>query len=111
MKQQLLQEEIMRINAEVMRAKEKKLEEEKLSDMRDAEFQQKKMVRLKATDEFLTRSVFKTTFCLQRQERQAEYEAEQARIKKEKELEIASLRAKQERAKDHKAEQVRNSDL
>ncbi|XP_037533704.1 cilia- and flagella-associated protein 45 [Nematolebias whitei] len=81
MKQQLLQEEIMRINAEVTRAKEKKLEEEKLSDMRDAEFQQKKL------------------------ERQAEYEAEQARIKKEKELEIASLRAKQERAKDYKAEQ------
>lgn len=40
------------------------------------------------------------------QERDAEYEAEQRRIKKEKELEIARLRARQEKAKDYKAEQV-----
>ena len=40
------------------------------------------------------------------QEREAEFEAEQRRIKKEKELEIARLRAKQEKAKDYKAEQV-----
>lgn len=41
------------------------------------------------------------------QEREAEHEAEQRRAKKEKELEISRLRAQQERAKDHQAEQVR----
>lgn len=46
--QQLLQEEIMRINAQTVKAKEKKLEEEKLADLRDAEYQQKILVRLKA---------------------------------------------------------------
>lgn len=40
------------------------------------------------------------------QEREAEYEAEQRRIKREKEKEVARLRALQEREKDHKAEQV-----
>lgn len=40
------------------------------------------------------------------QEREAEYEAEQRRIKKDKELEIARLRARQEKAKDYKTEQV-----
>lgn len=40
------------------------------------------------------------------QAREAEYEAEQKRIKKEKEKEVARLRALQERARDHKAEQV-----
>lgn len=35
------------------------------------------------------------------------YEAEQKHLKKEKELEIARLRARQEKAKDYKAEQVR----
>lgn len=78
---QHLQEEIMRINAETVRAKEQRREEEKLADMRDMEYIQKKL------------------------EREAEYEAEQRRIKKEKELEIARLRARQERAKDYKAEQ------
>lgn len=40
------------------------------------------------------------------QEREAENDAEQKRGRKEKELEIARLRAQQERAKDYKAEQV-----
>ncbi|XP_029967344.1 cilia- and flagella-associated protein 45 [Salarias fasciatus] len=79
--QKLLQGEIMRINAETMHAKEQRKEQEKLADLRDLEYIRQKM------------------------EREAEYEAEQRRIKKEKELEIARLRAQQERAKDHKAEQ------
>ncbi|MEQ2252650.1 hypothetical protein ILYODFUR_024014 [Ilyodon furcidens] len=81
MEQQLMQEEIMRINSEVVRAKEKRLEEEKLADMRTMEYLQKKL------------------------DREAEYEAAQKQIKKDKELEIAQLRAQQERAKDYKAEQ------
>ncbi|XP_032365282.1 cilia- and flagella-associated protein 45 [Etheostoma spectabile] len=79
--QQRLQEEIKCINSETLRAKEQRREEEKLADMRDLEYIQKKM------------------------EREAEYEAEQRRIKKEKELEIARLRARQEKEKDYKAEQ------
>ncbi|KAG7223041.1 hypothetical protein INR49_015930 [Caranx melampygus] len=79
--QQRLLEEVMRINNEILRAKEQRKEEEKLADMRNMEFIKKKM------------------------EREAEYEAEQRRIKKEKELEIARLRARQEKAKDYKAEQ------
>ncbi|XP_030260197.1 cilia- and flagella-associated protein 45 isoform X2 [Sparus aurata] len=79
--QQQLQEEVMRINAETMRAKEQRKEEEKLADMRDMEYIKNKL------------------------EREAEYEAEQRRIKKEKELEIARLRARQEKAKDYEAEQ------
>lgn len=43
--QQRLQEENMRINAETIRAKEQKREEEKLADMRDMEYLQKKLVR------------------------------------------------------------------
>ncbi|XP_061576247.1 cilia- and flagella-associated protein 45 [Cololabis saira] len=81
LEQKLLQEEILRINAAAVRAKERQLEEEKLADIRVVEFQRKK------------------------QERDAEYEEEQRRIKKEKELEIARLRAKQEKARDLKAEQ------
>lgn len=46
--QQRLQEEIMRINAETMRAKEQRREEEKLADMRDMEYVQNKLVRWKA---------------------------------------------------------------
>lgn len=37
----------MRINAEVVRAKEKRLEEEKLADMRTMEYLQKKLVSRK----------------------------------------------------------------
>lgn len=43
--QQRLQEEIMRINAETMRAKEQRREEEKLADMRDMEYVRNKLVR------------------------------------------------------------------
>lgn len=39
------------------------------------------------------------------QQREAEYEEEQTRIRKEKELEVGRLRAMQERARDHQAEQ------
>ncbi|KAM4565594.1 cilia- and flagella-associated protein 45 isoform 2-T2 [Odontesthes bonariensis] len=81
MVQQLLQGDVMRINAETMRAKERRLEEEKMADMRDMEYTKKKL------------------------EREEEYEAEQKRLKKEKELEIARLRMQQEKAKDTKAEQ------
>uniref|UniRef100_A0A8C5I2X0 Cilia- and flagella-associated protein 45 n=1 Tax=Gouania willdenowi TaxID=441366 RepID=A0A8C5I2X0_GOUWI len=79
--QLLLQEEIKRINAETMRAKEQRMEQEKQADMRDLEYIQKKL------------------------EREAEFDAELKRNKKQKELEIARLRAKQERARDYKAEQ------
>ncbi|XP_068601804.1 cilia- and flagella-associated protein 45 [Brachionichthys hirsutus] len=79
--QQLLQEEIMRINAETMHTKEQRREEEKLADLREMEYIRKKT------------------------EREAEYEAEQRRTRKEKELEITRMRARQERAKDYKAEQ------
>ncbi|RVE64497.1 hypothetical protein OJAV_G00126510 [Oryzias javanicus] len=77
----LLQEEIVRLNAEVAKAKERRTEEEKQADLRAKEYLQKKL------------------------DREAEYEAEQKRIKKEKEVEIARLRAQQQRAKDYKAEQ------
>ncbi|KAI4815988.1 hypothetical protein KUCAC02_006109 [Chaenocephalus aceratus] len=80
-KQECLQEEIMRINAETMQAKERRLEEERQADMRDMEYLKNKM------------------------ERASVYEAEQKHLKKEKELEIARLRARQEKAKDYKAEQ------
>ncbi|XP_041796665.1 cilia- and flagella-associated protein 45 [Chelmon rostratus] len=79
--QRHLQEEIMQINALTVRAKEQRREDEKLADMRDMEYVRNKL------------------------EREAEYEAEQRRIKKEKELEIASLRSRLEKAKDYKAEQ------
>uniref|UniRef100_M3ZFT6 Cilia- and flagella-associated protein 45 n=2 Tax=Xiphophorus TaxID=8082 RepID=M3ZFT6_XIPMA len=79
--QQLLQEEIMRINADVTRAKEKRLEEEKLATTRAMDYLKQKM------------------------EREEEFEAEQERIKREKEKEITRLRALQQRAKDYKAEQ------
>ncbi|XP_077422591.1 cilia- and flagella-associated protein 45 [Vanacampus margaritifer] len=79
--QQRLHQEVMRINSETLRAQELKREEEKLADMREMEYIKNKL------------------------QREAEYEAEQKRIKKEKELEIARLRAQQERARDHKADQ------
>ncbi|KAM6987457.1 cilia- and flagella-associated protein 45 [Tautogolabrus adspersus] len=79
--QQRLLGEIRRINVETMWAKEQRREEEKLADMRDMEYIQNKL------------------------EREVEYEAEQRCIKKQKELETARMRAKQQRAKDYKAEQ------
>ncbi|KAM3616462.1 uncharacterized protein V6R79_018424 [Siganus canaliculatus] len=80
-RQQQLHEEVMRINAETMRAKEQRREEEKMADMRDMEYMKKKL------------------------EREAEFKAEQEQIKKDKELEIARLWAQQKRAKDYLAEQ------
>ncbi|XP_041656433.1 cilia- and flagella-associated protein 45 isoform X2 [Cheilinus undulatus] len=79
--QRHLQREIISINAETMRAKEQRREEEKLADLRDMEYIQNKL------------------------EREAEYEAEQRHMRKQKELEITKMRAKQQRAKDYKAEQ------
>uniref|UniRef100_A0A3Q2CRS5 Cilia- and flagella-associated protein 45 n=1 Tax=Cyprinodon variegatus TaxID=28743 RepID=A0A3Q2CRS5_CYPVA len=79
--QQLLQEEIKRVNAEVLRAKEKQLEEEKLADKRAAEYLEQKL------------------------KREEEYEAEQKRLKKEKEMDIARLKDMQEKERDIKAEQ------
>ncbi|KAK5868373.1 hypothetical protein PBY51_009398 [Eleginops maclovinus] len=80
-KQQHLQEEIMRINTETVKAKERRKEAETQADMRDMEYLKRKM------------------------ERDAEREEQQRRLNKEKELEIARLRARQQKAKDYKAEQ------
>lgn len=114
--QQLLQEEIMRINADVTRAKEKRLEEEKLANTRAMDYLKQKMVKRK---QFLylfnlsiglaypfTRHVLRSALMFSWQEREEEFEAEQQRIKREKEKEITRLRALQQRAKDYKAEQV-----
>ncbi|XP_030621049.1 cilia- and flagella-associated protein 45 [Chanos chanos] len=79
--QRRLQLEIQRINEDSLLAKEQKKEEERLADLRAMEYTRKKL------------------------EREAEYEAEQRRIKREKEKEVARLRALQERDRDHKAEQ------
>ncbi|XP_066565471.1 cilia- and flagella-associated protein 45 [Amia ocellicauda] len=79
--QQRLQLEILKINEESLKAKERKKEEERLADLHALEYTRKKM------------------------EREAEYEAEQERVKREKEKEVARLRALQERDRDHKAEQ------
>ncbi|XP_056138839.1 cilia- and flagella-associated protein 45 [Lampris incognitus] len=79
--QKCLQQEIMRINAETLQAKERRRAEEALADLRAMEYTHKKM------------------------EREAEFEAEQRRIKREKEKEVARLRALQERERDYKAEQ------
>ncbi|XP_063803078.1 cilia- and flagella-associated protein 45 isoform X1 [Pseudophryne corroboree] len=81
-KEQLeIQVEIKRINAENERKKMERQEQERLADLSVLEYNKQKMAR------------------------EAEYEAEQKKIKKEKELEIARLRALQERAGDHRAEQ------
>lgn len=79
--QRILLQEIQKINEENLLAKEQKKEEERLADLRAVEYTRKKL------------------------EREAEYEAEQIRIKKDKEKEVARLRALQERDRDHKAEQ------
>ncbi|KAM9853491.1 LOW QUALITY PROTEIN: cilia- and flagella-associated protein 45-like [Aulostomus maculatus] len=76
-----LHQEVMRINAETIRVKEQRKEEEKLADIRDMEYIKNKL------------------------KREAEYEEQQRRIKREKELEVARLRARQEKARDHKADQ------
>ncbi|KAI4874354.1 hypothetical protein NFI96_022212, partial [Prochilodus magdalenae] len=79
--QRRLQREIQKINEENLLAKESRKEEERLADLRALEYTRKKL------------------------EREADYEAEQRRIKREKEKEVARLRALQERDRDHKAEQ------
>ncbi|XP_072284597.1 cilia- and flagella-associated protein 45 [Pyxicephalus adspersus] len=81
-KEQLeIQAEIKLINAENERKKIERKEQERLADLQVLEYTKQKMAR------------------------EAEYEAEQEKIKKEKEMEVARLRALQERAQDHRAEQ------
>ncbi|KAL1769623.1 cilia-and flagella-associated protein 45 isoform X2 [Sigmodon hispidus] len=77
----MMQAEIKRINDENQRQKAERLAQEKLADQMVMEFTKKKMAR------------------------EAEYEAEQERIRREKEKEIARLRAMQEKAQDYRAEQ------
>lgn len=76
-----IQAEIKRINAENIKRKEEKLEQEKQADLRVLEYNKQKMAR------------------------EAEYDAEQAKLRKEKEREVARLRALQEKSQDHRAEQ------
>ncbi|EDL94720.1 coiled-coil domain containing 19 [Rattus norvegicus] len=76
-----MQAEIKRINDENQRQKAEMLAQEKLADQMVMEFTKKKMAR------------------------EAEFEAEQEKIRKEKEKEIARLRALQEKAQDYRAEQ------
>uniref|UniRef100_A0A8B9XF41 Cilia- and flagella-associated protein 45 n=1 Tax=Bos mutus grunniens TaxID=30521 RepID=A0A8B9XF41_BOSMU len=76
-----MQAEIKRINDENQRQKAELLAQEKLADQTVMEFTKKKMAR------------------------EAEFEAEQERIRREKEKEIARLRAMQEKAQDYQAEQ------
>uniref|UniRef100_A0A3B4UTP0 Cilia- and flagella-associated protein 45 n=1 Tax=Seriola dumerili TaxID=41447 RepID=A0A3B4UTP0_SERDU len=79
--QQRLHMEVMRINAENIQAKEQRREEERLADLRIMEYNQRKL------------------------EQEAEYEAEQKRVKREKESVISRLRTRQEKVKDYMAEQ------
>lgn len=97
----------MRINTESIRTKEQRREEEKLLDIRDLEYMKKKLVSLESACSQSGNDPQVVNDWLLLQEREAEQEEEQKRAKKEKELEISRLRAQQERAKDHKAEQVR----
>ncbi|XP_021016542.1 cilia- and flagella-associated protein 45 [Mus caroli] len=76
-----MQAEIKRINDENQRQKAEMLAQERLADQMVMEFTKKKMAR------------------------EAEYEAEQEKIRREKEKEIARLRALQEKAQDYQAEQ------
>ncbi|XP_074118378.1 cilia- and flagella-associated protein 45 [Sminthopsis crassicaudata] len=76
-----MQAEIKRINDENQKRKEELLNQEKLADQIVMEFTKKKLVR------------------------EAEFEAEQEKIRKEKDKETARLRAMQEKAQDYQAEQ------
>ncbi|XP_075396548.1 cilia- and flagella-associated protein 45 [Tenrec ecaudatus] len=76
-----MQEEIKRINDENQKQKAEVLAQEKLADQMVMEFTKKKMAR------------------------EAEFEAEQERIRRDKEKEITRLRALQEKAQDYQAEQ------
>ncbi|KAJ8280902.1 hypothetical protein GJAV_G00060770 [Gymnothorax javanicus] len=79
--QKMLQVEVLKMNEEILRAKERKKEEEMLADLRITEYTTTKL------------------------EQEADYEREQIRLRKEKEMEVARLRSLQEREKDYKAEQ------
>ncbi|XP_012863739.2 cilia- and flagella-associated protein 45 [Echinops telfairi] len=76
-----MQEEIKRINDENQKQKAQVLAQEKLADQMVMDFTKKKMAR------------------------EAEFEAEQERIRRDKEKEITRLRALQEKAQDYQAEQ------
>lgn len=76
-----MQQEIDVINQEHQRQKELRTEQEHLAEQKVIEYMKQKAAR------------------------EAEYEEEQERIRKEKEKETARLRALQERARDHQAEQ------
>ncbi|KAI5098006.1 cilia- and flagella-associated protein 45 [Silurus meridionalis] len=78
--QRILQQDILKINEETLRAKERRQEEERQADLQAMEYTRNKMLR------------------------EEEYEAEQKRLKKEKEIEVARMRALQERDRDVKAE-------
>uniref|UniRef100_A0A8C6X909 Cilia- and flagella-associated protein 45 n=1 Tax=Naja naja TaxID=35670 RepID=A0A8C6X909_NAJNA len=82
-----IQAEIRNINDENQRRKMEKLNQERMADMRVLEYQRQKMAR------------------------EAEFEAEQEKTRKEKEMETARLRALQEKAQDHQAEQVSQSGI
>ncbi|XP_076850628.1 cilia- and flagella-associated protein 45 [Brachyhypopomus gauderio] len=79
--QRKLQLEIQKINEDGLLAKERRKEEERLVDLRALDYTRQKL------------------------DREAEHEAEQQRIKREKEKDVARLRALQERDRDHRAEQ------
>nr|XP_033778969.1 cilia- and flagella-associated protein 45 [Geotrypetes seraphini] len=79
--QLLIQAEIKRVNAENERQKQEQKEQDKMADLHILKYQKWK------------------------QSREAEFEAEQQKIKKDKELEVARLRALQEKAQDYRAEQ------
>ncbi|XP_012584327.1 PREDICTED: cilia- and flagella-associated protein 45 isoform X1 [Condylura cristata] len=76
-----MQAEIKRINDENQRQKAELLAQERLAEQMVMEFTKKKMAR------------------------EAEFEAEQERIRREKEMEITRLRAMQEKVQDFQAEQ------
>ncbi|XP_029423094.1 cilia- and flagella-associated protein 45 isoform X2 [Nannospalax galili] len=76
-----MQAEIKRINDENQKQKAERMAQEQLADQLVMEFTKKKMAR------------------------EAEFEAEQEKIRREKEKEIARLRAIQEKAQDYRAEQ------
>uniref|UniRef100_A0A665VPZ8 Cilia- and flagella-associated protein 45 n=1 Tax=Echeneis naucrates TaxID=173247 RepID=A0A665VPZ8_ECHNA len=81
-----LQMEVRQINAETQRAKEQQRAEEKLAESRIIEYNQKKMAR------------------------EAKYEAEKNRVKREKELRINMVRAQQEKTKMQIAAQKESYD-
>ncbi|CAK7307665.1 Cilia- and flagella-associated protein 45 [Vulpes lagopus] len=120
-----MQAEIKRINDENQKQKAELLAQEKLADQMVMEFTKKKMVYFALTLKRVRERYGGTyridhardfaplrgwgngsykTFCPW-QAREAEFEAEQERIRREKEKEIARLRAMQEKAQDYQAEQ------